>query len=136
MPSAALLAADSTTEAQPVQNLESIMNLRTLLPVAALLIAGAAQASEATVDTTPFQSQLTRAEVLKAVLDARQAGQLALHEADHLRLPVVALQRSRDAVKAELAAARRSGELERLNSETLGDPAYVRVVAPAVIAQR
>jgi len=54
----------------------SIMNTKSFLAIAAFatLAAGAARADDITVDTTPFQSQRTRAEVQAELAQYKQAG--------------------------------------------------------------
>ena len=129
------------------------------------LIAGAAGAQEATPATwaneqTPSAtaSNTTREAVRAEIVAARQAGQLnpfdtdvvarapinraptALAQAPSAK-PVVAAQSAsgltRAEVRAELAAARRAGEVNVFdNLADLAAPSQNRVQAPATLAQR
>ena len=132
---------------------------RSIAPViatlAAALLSGAALAQEAIPATFPVQpapaatSQTTRAAVLAEVAAARAAGQLDPFDSDaHLRppvngvptfiarwfqpdaAPVHAEGRSRAEVRAEVAAARRAGQLDPFNPlADLAPPS--NVIAPA-----
>jgi hypothetical protein len=93
------------------------MNTRTLIAALSIAFAGSAFAQEATIDTTPFVSSKSRAEVLAELAQARAAGQLQVSEADYVRVPSITAGKTRDAVIAETRAAAASGQLKALNAE-------------------
>ncbi|MBL8328682.1 MAG: DUF4148 domain-containing protein [Rubrivivax sp.] len=115
------------------------MNTRTLIAALMMSVAGSAFASEATLDNSSFVSTKTRAEVLAEVVQARDAGQLLVSEADYVRVPQFRIVKTRAAVIAETREALASGELKALNVEAQsylpGTPVRATVAQP-VLAMR
>lgn len=94
------------------------MNTRHLIAIALVAVAGSAMAQEATVDTTPFTSTLSREAVRADVLKARAAGQLDTKEAEFVAVPSTqASGLSREAVRAETRAAIARGDVSRINAQ-------------------
>lgn len=106
------------------------MNARTLIAIASFAVAGSAFAQEATSDAwMNAASTKNRTEVLADLQQARADGSIKALGAGYLN-PVIG-QRSREAVRAEVLAAARNGELDRLNAE-----AFAFDAAPAAKTTR
>lgn len=97
------------------------MNTRSIIASALVLAFAAAGASaqEATPDVPqPYAGNVTRAQVIAELQQARANGALLVSEQDRQAWPAFASTRSRAEVRAEVAAAAGSGELRALHAET------------------
>jgi hypothetical protein len=106
---------------------------RMLLLVAAVL-PFAASAQEAAPEPSTAVSTLSRADVRAALDDARANGGMKVFRAGYIEPASAA--RSRDAVMAEVRAARASGELAALNAEVARFDTRAAEAAPAWLAMR
>jgi hypothetical protein len=106
---------------------------RMLLLVAAVL-PFAASAQEATPEPSTAVSTLSRADVRAALDDARANGGMKVFRAGYIEPASAA--RSRDAVMAEVRAARASGELASVNAEVARFDAHAAEAARAWLAMR
>jgi hypothetical protein len=104
------------------------MNRKSLLAFAAFatIAAGAARADDITVDTTPFQSTLSRAQVQADLAQYKQAG-VNPWSMSYNPLKGFASARSRDEVRAEYVAHR--DEVAALNSEDAGSASLSQVAS-------
>ncbi|HSV51432.1 MAG TPA: DUF4148 domain-containing protein [Burkholderiaceae bacterium] len=89
--------------------------------------AGNALADDITIDTTPFVSSKTRAEVQAELVQYKKAG-INPWSTSYNPVAYFRAEKSRDQVRTELAAARVSGELDNLYREDSGS-AYLTQVA-------
>ena len=96
----------------------------TFFAVAALFVAASAGAQEATPDTWIYEHSTPAAVVVKAAAAKPQA---------QAAVATPATGKTRAEVKAELEAARRSGELAQLSAEAYSFPsAPARIAAPVM----
>lgn len=111
------------------------MNTKSLLALAAFatLAAGAARADDITIDTTPFQSTVSRAQVQADLAQYRQAG-VNPWANSYDQLKGFQSTRSRDEVRAEYVANRT--EVAALNSEDAGSAYLTQVAARNVHNER
>ena len=108
------------------------MSYSRILLLAAAVLPFAASAQEATPEPARTPSTLSRAEVRAALDDARANGGMKVFRAGYIES--VATPRSREAVMAEVRAARASGELAALNAEAVAFDARPGLAAPAWLA--
>lgn len=94
--------------------------------VAALFVAASAGAQEATPDTWIYEHSTPAPVVLKAAAAKPQAA---------TTLATPAAGKTRAEVKAELEAARRSGELAQLSAEAYSFPSTPARIAAPVMAE-
>jgi hypothetical protein len=146
------------------RNLKTLVSAAALTLIGTAALAQNVPPTWANEQIKPFTSTVTRAQVLAEVQAARQAGTLNAYDemaysqpkADHGSLVTVLAQvrqgadraaatatasqpegaLSREQVRAELEAARRSGELNPFDSEGYARQASAKVyAAPAALAQ-
>ena len=108
------------------------MSYSRILVLAAAVLPFAVSAQEATPEPAMAASTLHRAEVRAALDDARANGGMKVFRAGYIE--PAAAERSRDAVMAEVRAARASGELAALNAEAVAFEGRAGAAAPAWLA--
>jgi hypothetical protein len=109
------------------------MSYSRILLLAAAVLPFAVSAQEATPEPARAASTLSRTEVRAALDDARANGGMKVFRAGYIE-SVAAAPRSRDAVMAEVRAARASGELAALNAEAVAFDVRPEMAAPAWMA--
>jgi hypothetical protein len=95
--------------------------------------AGNALADDITIDTTPFVSTKSRAEVQAELVAYKKAG-VNPWSTQYNQLAHFQSTKTRDQVKTELAAARASGELDALYGEDSGSAYLTHIAASPVRA--
>jgi hypothetical protein len=110
------------------------MSYSRMLVLVAAVLPFAASAQEATPEPATAVSTLSRADVRAALDDARANGGMKVFRAGYIEPASSA--RSRDAVMAEVRAARASGELASVNAEVARFDAHAAEAARAWLAMR
>lgn len=95
--------------------------------------AGNAMADDITIDTTPFVSTKTRAEVQAELSQYKQAG-VNPWANNYNPLAYFKSTKSRDDVRTELAQSRANGELDAIYGEDSGSAYLTRVASTPVRA--
>lgn len=93
--------------------------------------AGNAMADDITIDTTPFVSSKTRAEVQADLAQYKKAG-VNPWSTSYNPLAYFKSTKSRDDVRTELAQARATGELDAIYGEDSGSAYLTRVASTPV----